>query len=189
MFHKAVIAVVDAFESLKIPYAIGGSVASSVRGIARATNDVDFIASLYQRQVDQFAQQLRPDFYADEDHIRTSLEHRRPFNVIYMPTAFKIDIFPATDDFHHTQLERSTPAMFDFFGEQLTCRVVSSEDIVLAKLRWFNESGRSSEQQWRDVSAVLTASSSPLDRDYLDQWAQKLGLSELLEKAINESQI
>ncbi|HYI94111.1 MAG TPA: hypothetical protein VEX68_11245 [Bryobacteraceae bacterium] len=189
MFHKAVITVVEAFESLNIPYAIGGSVASSVRGIARATNDVDFIASLALRRVDQFAEKIRPDFYADEDHIRASLEHRRPFNVIHMPTAFKIDIFPATEAFHYAQLEQSTLATFGFFGEQLTCRVVSSEDIVLAKLRWFNESGRRSEQQWRDVSAVLTASSTRLDREYLDQWAQKLGLSELLEKAINESQI
>jgi hypothetical protein len=168
---------------------VGGSVASGVRGIPRATNDVDFIAALLPQHVDLFAQRLRPDFYADEDHIRDSLGYRRAFNVIHMPTAFKIDIFPASEAFHRAQLDQATAVTFDFFGEQLTCRVVSAEDIVLAKLKSLNESGRSSEQQWRDVAAVVTASRDGLSRDYLHTWARKLGLSELLEKALNDSQI
>lgn len=189
MFHKAVITVVEAFESLNIPHAIGGSVASGVRGVARATNDVDFIAALLPRHVIPFAEKLRPDFYADEELIRASLEYRRPFNVIHMPTAFKIDIFPATEQFHHAQLEQATVVKFDFFGEPLACRVVSAEDIVLAKLRWFRESGRHSEQQWRDLTAVVSTSGATLNRDYLRTWATKLNLTELLEKALHDSQI
>jgi hypothetical protein len=38
--------VINAFGQLSIPYYIGGSVASSVYGIARATMDIDVIARI-----------------------------------------------------------------------------------------------------------------------------------------------
>lgn len=189
MFHKAITTVVDAFESLKLPYAIGGSVASSVRGIPRATNDVDFIASISPGHARAFSDKLRPDFYADEDHIRTSLQHARSFNVIYMPSAFKIDVFPATEDFHFAQLEHAFTSTFDFFGQDMTCRVVSAEDVLLAKLRWFRLSGHSSERQWNDLAGVVTVSGGRLDRSYLNTWAAKLGVSDLLDKALAESDV
>jgi hypothetical protein len=40
--------VVQAFEKLGVRYHIGGSVASSTHGIARATLDVDLVADLKQ---------------------------------------------------------------------------------------------------------------------------------------------
>jgi hypothetical protein len=187
MFHTAIIAIVNTFQSLRIPYAIGGSVASGVRGIIRATNDVDFIASMESSHVKPFAASLGPDFYADEDYIRTSLQYGRSFNVIHMPTAFKMDVFPATEEFHHAQLDHATTATFDFFGQSITCRVVSAEDVLLAKLRWFRLTGNSSERQWNDLRGVVTVSGTHLDREYLKSWAAKLGVSELLQKAFAEA--
>lgn len=43
---KAVLPVIDALEALGVPYHVGGSVASSFVGIARATQDADLIADL-----------------------------------------------------------------------------------------------------------------------------------------------
>ena len=43
--------VADVFESLEIPYAVGGSLASSLHGIPRATQDVDIVADLQLHQV------------------------------------------------------------------------------------------------------------------------------------------
>jgi hypothetical protein len=189
MFHKAILKVVETFESLKLPYAIGGSVASGVRGVPRATNDVDFIASLSPGHSAKFATNLGQEFYADENDIRTALQRGRSFNLIHMPTAFKIDIFPAIEDFHHAQLEHATIATFDFFGQQITCRVVSAEDVFLAKLRWYRLTGNSSERQWNDLSGVVAVSGEALDRQYLTSWAAKLGVTDLLEKALSESPI
>ena len=42
----AVRPVLDAFKKLRIPYYIGGSVASSIYGVARTTMDVDAVADL-----------------------------------------------------------------------------------------------------------------------------------------------
>ena len=41
--------VVDALEDLSVPYAIGGSFASALHGVMRATMDVDLVANLQQR--------------------------------------------------------------------------------------------------------------------------------------------
>ncbi len=47
-------ALVQAFEDLGVRYQIGGSVASSAYGIARATLDVDLVADLGADQIHPF---------------------------------------------------------------------------------------------------------------------------------------
>ena len=46
--------VVEALEALDIPYFIGGSLASAVYGVVRATMDVDLVADLRMDQVKPF---------------------------------------------------------------------------------------------------------------------------------------
>jgi hypothetical protein len=48
--------IVEALEKLGVPYHIGGSVASSVYGILRATIDADLVADLHlDRPIDKAA--------------------------------------------------------------------------------------------------------------------------------------
>src|ERR1019366_10398358 len=67
----------SALERAGIPYVIGGSVASSVRGIVRATFDVDVVARIGVAQTDGLAAHLGPDWYADADQMRDSIAARR----------------------------------------------------------------------------------------------------------------
>ena len=57
--------IIEVFDGLGIPYFLGGSFASALHGLARATFDADFIADLRVEQVDSFVTELVPDFYAD----------------------------------------------------------------------------------------------------------------------------
>jgi hypothetical protein len=50
--------VIQAFAKLEIRYQVGGSVASSAYGIARATLDVDLVADLQEFHVDPLVQAL-----------------------------------------------------------------------------------------------------------------------------------
>lgn len=185
MFHRAILTMVGAFDASHIPYAIGGSVASSVRGVLRATNDVGFLAAISNAQTGTFVKALGSEFYADVDHIRESIGRGRAFNIIHMPTAFKIDVFPAVEEFHRAQLQRATTTRtFQFFDQEMTCRVVAPEDVVLAKLRWYRMGGESSERQWNDISGVVCV--AKLNQDYLRNWAAKLGVSDLLERALQQ---
>ena len=64
----------------------------------------------------------------------------------------------------------------------------SAEDIILAKLEWFLAGGETSERQWRVISGVLDLQSDRLDFEYLQKWAAKLKIKDLLQKVIQEYQ-
>lgn len=70
-----------------------------------------------------------------------------------------------------------TPAFF----------VESAEDLVLSKLSWFKQTNLSSDRQWNDVLALLKIQILNCDTDYLEKWAPELGVSDLLEKALDEA--
>src|SRR5206468_8993678 len=76
-----------ALDDLGAPNAIVGSLASSVHGIPRSTNDVHIVAALRREHADPLASALGGDFYVDGD------AHRSEFNVIHLATMFKIDVF------------------------------------------------------------------------------------------------
>jgi hypothetical protein len=63
---------------------------------------------------------------------------------------------------------------------------LSAEDVILAKLDWFRLGGEVSERQWRDILGVLKTQQATLDIDYLQQWAQSLGVADLMEHALEE---
>jgi hypothetical protein len=60
---------------------------------------------------------------------------------------------------------------------------ISPEDLILSKLKWRAES----EKQRRDVLAVMKVQEGLLDLDYLRQWAEQLGLSELVEQLLGQA--
>jgi len=47
--------------------------------------------------------------------------------------------------------------------------------------------GKVSEQQWHDVLGVIAVQGDELDLGYLGEWAEYLGVRNLLEKALAES--
>ena len=96
-----------AMDRLGIPYLIGGSVASSARGIVRMTYDIDVVASIAAFQTERLARELGREWYAEPEQMRDAIAARRAFNVIHIPLGNKVDIFPATEDFHLCQLERA----------------------------------------------------------------------------------
>jgi hypothetical protein len=60
--------------------------------------------------------------------------------------------------------------------------VASSEDIVLAKLRWYKAGGETSERQWTDILKVIIATPK-MDWGYVESWAPRLGVDALLARA------
>lgn len=178
--------VTDVLDELNIPYVIGGSMASIIHGMLRTTMDVDIVADMRPAHIQPFASALQDSFYADEQMIRQAVQQRSSFNLIHLETMFKVDIFlTKARAFDQQQLARRVAApVSDDEAKQIW--VLSAEDVVLAKLDWFRMGGGTSERQWRDILGVLKAQRGYLDVAYLRQWAQELGLTDLMERALDE---
>ena len=175
------------FDTLGIPWIVGGSVASSIHGIPRATQDIDLVADIRRVHAKRLADALEAEFYVDEDAILDAVLRRASFNLVHLDTMTKVDIFvPKGDPLSTAQIRRrqfvqvgATPA------ESLP--VLSAEDVILQKLRWYEAGQRVSERQWRDVLGVLKVRAGALDEDYLRQQAADAGLGDLLQEALDDS--
>ena len=62
----ATLRVVRLLESLGARYVIGGSFASSIHGVIRASADADLVADLEPAHVGPFCRALKDDFYVSE---------------------------------------------------------------------------------------------------------------------------
>lgn len=177
--------VVRAFDSLRIPYFLGGSMASSVHGIYRATADADFVAAVRPHHAEPLAKLLQPAFYADVEAIRAAAVGVRSFNVIHLDSMLKVDVFVVgTNPFHLMQMRRRVLQATAPDG-QTTLYVASAEDTILAKLQWYRDGGGVSDRQWTDVLGVLKVQGLTLDCAYLREWASQLGLADLLARAMD----
>lgn len=177
--------VTRTLEQIGIPYAVGGSLASSLHGVMRSTLDVDIVADMTLEHIPPLIAALSKEFYADDEMMRDAIEHHSSFNLIHYETAFKVDIFiRKTRPFDQMQLERRETSIIATDPEQ-SVYVVSPEDIILAKLEWYRLGGEVSERQWRDILGVLKTRAGELDLSYLRKWANELNVSDLLERALS----
>ena len=186
-YRDALVPLVDAFLSLGIAYNIGGSIASMSYGVTRTTLDADLIAEIRNEHIAPLVERLQHEYYIDADMISDAVRGRSSFNVIHLPTMFKVDVFilKATDydrqsflraDLRPLDIEPNSPLFF----------VESAEDVILNKLRWYRLGGEVSERQWDDVLGVLRVQSDALDMNYLRHWAGALGISDLLDSVLQK---
>lgn len=167
---------------------VGGSVASSVRGIYRYTNGVDIIAEIGEEHIHPFVLNLGDAFYADPETMREALRRGQSFNVIHIGTAAKFDIFPvAGNRYVENQIEWSKLEEVPIAeGLSIRCPVASAEDTILAKLVWYRRGGEQSDRQWNDMRGVRAVQGDALDRAYMQQWARELKVDDLLERLFSE---
>jgi hypothetical protein len=162
--------------------------ASSAYGTMRFTQDADIMVQSFSLVADEFYGSVKDEFYISEEAMRQALGAHGSFNMIHFETSFKIDIFiQGPDEFEQRLLARRRQAKLSGTSLQ-SLSVVSPEDIILLKLRWFNMTGGTSERQLSDVLGVLAVQGKALDFRYLTDSARKLGLAELLNRAIAEAE-
>ena len=85
-------------DRLGVAWVIGGSLASSIHGEPRSTQDVDFVAALSLQHVNPLIAALEPAYYADADAMREAITTSTSFNAIHVTAGFKVDVFVAGDD-------------------------------------------------------------------------------------------
>lgn len=183
----ATFAVIHTLEALGLDYLIGGSLASSLHGIPRSTQDADLLVDLPPERAADLVKALEGSFYLDEERVRDAVRREASFNVIHLPTMFKVDLFVlGRDPLGRSEMRRRERHRIGEAPEE-EAFVASAEDTVLQKLRWYRLGDGVSDRQWRDLIGVLQVQGERLDLRYLQRWARELGLESLLEEALQEA--
>ncbi|MBC8183005.1 hypothetical protein H8E88_18025 [candidate division KSB1 bacterium] len=184
---KVMSIVTTNLENLGIRYYLVGSVASSVYGIPRATNDVDIVAEIYRPHINQLVESFSEQFYIDGDMIQDAINNKSSFNIIHLDSMTKVDVFILKDtDYAHNEMERRKRHKIEDEPE-ISIYISSPEDVILEKLSWYKLGGSISDRQWQDIVGVIKIQSSNLDMSYLNFWAKKLQLLDLLNKILKET--
>lgn len=180
--------VTEVFENLGVAYLIGGSLASTLYGMVRTTQDSDVVAEMRREHLQPFVSALQDEFYLDDEMIADAIARNSSFNIIHRETMFKVDVFiPRPHPFLQSQLDRARRLTFTFETE-VSAKFASPEDTILSKLEWYRLGGEVSERQWRDILGILKTRAGELDLEYLRKWASELKLDDLLERALGQAE-
>jgi hypothetical protein len=164
-------AVFDALERLRIPYFVTGSVAASVHGVLRQSHDTDVVLVDAARFM-ELAEALGGSCLIANPIAYGAFSMA---SIVERDTADKVDVIVAPSGaFEASAMQRRQRADVPGLGQVWVAMV---EDLVLAKLVW---SEGTSELQLRDCAQLLRLNAAILDRAYLEQWAARLGVSDLL---------
>lgn len=171
------------FEKLKLPYLVTGGMAVLVWGRPRFTAYIDIVLEIEPNSVSDLVNALKglhEAGYVDEDVVNEMVKSGGEFNFIDGATGIKIDFWTLKkDSFDMSRLKRRIAKDISGYKVYFT----SSEDLILSKLKWYNETH--SARHLQDIESVLEISKSELDLGYLNEWAEKLQVSEEFAKLLN----
>jgi hypothetical protein len=171
---------IDPLERAGIPYAIVGSVASSVYGEPRVTNDVDVVIQISRTDAAKLASAFPADaFYVPPTEVievEVSRSHGGHINVIALESMVKADLYPLDSreaDWFAGRRSREIAGRLLWFARP--------EAVIVSKLRFYREGG--SEKHLRDIRSMLAVSGDEIDRALIERAVAELGLKEQWRKA------
>jgi len=178
--------VVRTLDLARIEYMVTGSVASSLQGEPRLTHDLDFVIAVDADRVPALLEAFpSPGFYVSREAVAEAIRTGGMFNVIETTEGDKIDFWMLTEQpFDRSRFARRYEE--EVFGVRL--KVSSPEDTILAKLRWSALSG-GSEKQFQDALRVYEVQAGVLERGYLEEWAEALGVFEAWKRLVAQAEV
>jgi hypothetical protein len=169
----------NALQESDIPYMVTGSIASSVHGIPRATQDIDVVIDPTREQLLALLKRFsEPDYDADQDDVIDAFHRRSMFSVIDRRGIWKIDfIVRKIRPFSKKEFDRRQEIeIFD-----MPVYAATPEDVLLAKLEWAQLG--ESERQIRDAAGIIEIQGEKLDTQYVERWAAALDIEDQLRAA------
>lgn len=172
--------ITSLMEEFKIPYMITGAWSVIFWGRPRASHDIDFVVEVSKKDIkktEDVFNHLSEDFSVQAGAIEDAVLEKNMFNVLHLPTMLKMDFWLLQEEpFDKSRFSRKKNEMI--FGQEMA--VASSEDTIVQKLRWYEES--KIEKHLVDAAFVYRIQEKKLDKKYLDQWIKKLELQSLFKE-------
>lgn len=162
-----------------VPFMLTGSYVSSIQGEPRASHDIDLVVQITPAAARTLVNAFPPpDYYLDEIAVREAIASQSMFNLLDAAGGDKVDFWVLTDEaFDQSRFARRT--MEEVEGMRIT--VSRPEDTILMKLKWCDMSG-GSEKQFGDALRVYEVQLSALDQEYINRWAEHLGVTALIDR-------
>jgi len=176
--------IVSILERLELRYFVTGSMATIFFGEPRFTNDIDIVVDLPASRMQEFCAAFpSPDFYLSEETIHRAVSRRGQFNIIHPASGLKVDVMvPADSPFNRSRFSRAKKVRP---SPDFDATFSSAEDVILKKMEAYREGG--SEKHLRDIAGVLRISGASLDRDYIEEWSDRMGTSEIWQEVRKRS--
>lgn len=171
--------ITTALDQNNVAYMLTGSFASAYYGTPRSTQDVDMVVESTPAQLRSFVNSLPlGQYYSDLDAALQAHQAESMFNVIDLPTGWKIDfILRKSRPFSREEFRRRSRVNL----QGVSLFLASAEDVVIAKLEWSKLA--QSQRQIDDAAAILRARRETLDRSYIEKWTKELHVVAEWDKA------
>lgn len=174
--------VLRRLEGTGLPYAVTGSIASSIWGIPRTTHDVDIVIVLSLADTDRVVAAFADDYYVSEAAVRQAIATAPPmFNVLDTSSGLKADFWLAKDDPFNQSMLRRRKRLELIPGQE--CCVGTAEDVLLHKLVWHMLTP--SERQLADAAGIVSVQAGHLDVPYMRHWATLQSTTALLDEVLS----
>jgi len=184
---QVLLEVTRVLEELDVPYVVGGSLASSLHGIHRSTQDADLVAALWADHIQLFVSKIEGAFYVSPERVEAAVRRRTSFNLIHLKTMIKVDLFVFSGTPLASQ-EMARRQVLPIPGEpEAHLHVATPEDTILQKLLRYRKGGGTSERHWNDILVVIKVQGRALDLGYLNEWAERSDIEDLLAQAFADS--
>lgn len=178
----AVRQILAALQSLGVPAALMGGLASALWGHVRATRDVDLLIAIGSEGPEALVEALAAHgmvLKCQPPVMR--LGDLRLIQLLCEPPgghlAVQVDLLFADTDYHREALRRRLPAQM----AELSLSVLTCEDLILHKLL----AGRIIDRA--DVVALLQTNRRSLDLGYLRRWSEVIHRSTELSEAWSDA--
>lgn len=166
--------------ALEVCYYITGGVAAIAYGEPRTTRDLDIVIDITPAAIDRLVAALENEGFSVPGVEDVKSGRMMSLGITHIESISRADlVLSQGDDFDRSKFQRIQAIDVPGIG---TLNFASPEDVILAKLLWGQRS--QSEKQWRDVLGILKVQGNSLDFAYLTQWAARLNIAELVQRAI-----
>lgn len=175
--NPATAKMIEALESLGVPYMVVGSLSANLYGIPRSTKDADFVVQFDPVTPVQVAARLGDSFQLEPQSRFESVTGTTCHRIQVRGSGFKIELFELSNDDHDQERFRRRVRVQSPDGRTWVPR---PEDVVITKLRWALRGKRGKDHD--DVRDVISVSGPQLDWDYVHRWADIHGTRKLLDE-------
>jgi len=176
-------------EDLRMPYYLGGSIASSLHGMQQLAQDIDLVVDLDDQALPLLFAALRQHYLFNEGEARKAVRARTSFPLIHLDSLMKVDIV------------LPKPEAFDTFMRQLIkCSTLderyppiplaSATEMLLFKVQRYQRDeqartdGMQDDAEWNDMLGMLKVQGPDLDLALLEEWAGALGMTGIWQRAL-----